>query len=154
MRITKAEKWARFYTGMDRYGIGYEDANKLRRIEMTLHRWAELECGDGNEYASWAIERDEATEKPYMVRHVYGACRGGVNFPDRMIKTRIADREAGALRRLQRILSEYPELAYYHQTDPRGCALYIIPRNVIDDMVLDSLTLDQVYTRGFGVCVD
>jgi aryl carrier-like protein len=33
--------------------IGFDDANTLRRAEKTLHRWAELECGDGNNYASW-----------------------------------------------------------------------------------------------------
>jgi hypothetical protein len=29
-------------------GISYDDAAQLRRISMTLHRWHELECGDGN----------------------------------------------------------------------------------------------------------
>ena len=37
-------------------GISWEHANTLRRISMTLQRWGELECGDGNDYASWRSE--------------------------------------------------------------------------------------------------
>ena len=36
---------------LERSGISREDAFTLRRISMTLHRWHELECGDGNDYA-------------------------------------------------------------------------------------------------------
>lgn len=45
----------------------YIDA--LRRAELTLHRWSEMKCGDGNDYASWAIERDEKTNKPFWVTY-------------------------------------------------------------------------------------
>ena len=38
-------------------GISYHDAIALRRISMTLHRWHEFECGDGNDYSSWCIVR-------------------------------------------------------------------------------------------------
>lgn len=38
-------------------GINSDDAWHLRRIAMTLHRWHELECGDGNPYGSWWITR-------------------------------------------------------------------------------------------------
>src|SRR3990167_3812184 len=44
----------------------FYDANTLRRAQLALHRWAELECGDGNDYASWSIERDEKTNLPYL----------------------------------------------------------------------------------------
>lgn len=40
-----------------------EDAESLRRISMTLHRWHELECGDGNEHGSWSIERGREVER-------------------------------------------------------------------------------------------
>lgn len=120
MKNTKAQRFARYFESMARYGVGYEDAAKLRRIEMTLQRWAELECGDGNEWSSWAIERDETTDKPYMVTYPH------TGEPHRH---RIADREAGALRRLDRIMATYPALTYYHQTDPRGCALYIVRKS-------------------------
>ena len=54
------QKNAELQRRLERRGIiaTIEQAATLRRAEMTLHRWAELECGDGNDYASWAIERD------------------------------------------------------------------------------------------------
>lgn len=87
----------------------------LRRAAMTLHRWAEMECGDGNGYASWAIERDEVSGLPYLCTYPHtGAMR----------RSRIPDREAGALRRVRAVCLAYG-LHFYHQTDPRGCALYV-----------------------------
>ena len=37
----------------------------------------------------------------------------------------VADRERGALRRLEAIMAKYPQLRAYHQSDPRGCAVYV-----------------------------
>jgi len=117
-------------------GISMDDAYALRRISMTLQRWYELECGDGNDYASWAIERDEATGKPYMVTYPH------------TVKTRryaIADRERGALRRLDTIMARYPDLAAYVQTDPRGAALYVYRKD--DPMLVSSkYGIESVYS--------
>jgi len=132
----KFELFARLQT----LGFIYEEAVSLRRIELTLHRWAEAECNG-------EIEREEALQadgsmssrlsKPYRVhRPIHG--NGEPNrYP-------IADREAGALRRLKAIvdarnerqkmhafanrLAEEPVLSY-HQTDPRGCMLYLVKRS-------------------------
>ena len=145
MRETKAMRTARFFQSLEKIGVSYEDADKLRLIERTLHRWAELECGNGNEHGSWMIERDEETGKPYFVHHVYG--HG--NWPDRVHRTRTPDREAGALKRLQKILTNYPDLVYYHQTDPRGCALWLVPK----DTLSNGERLDSVYTRGVACCI-
>jgi hypothetical protein len=127
-------------------GVSYEDADKLRLIERTLHRWAELECGDGNEHGSWMIERDEATNKPYFVHEIYG--RGQI--PHKTHRTPTADRESGALKRLEKIMSAYPSLVYYHQSDPRGCALWLVPK----DRLSNGERLDSVYTRGVACCID
>ena len=63
-------------------GVSLDDAAKLRRISMTLHRWHELECGDSNDYASWCVVRGKKTGKlfeyedsgkPYMERHAHTA---------------------------------------------------------------------------------
>lgn len=111
---------------LERRGIAipYADVCALRRIGMTLHRWAELECGDGNDYASWCISRDDDTGVPYMERHSHhGACT--------VTRSRIADREAGALKRLGAICQRLG-LFYYHQTDPRGCALYVAKERLGD----------------------
>jgi hypothetical protein len=112
------------------------EANILRRAERTLHRWAELECGDGNAYASRAIERDEDTGTPYMVRYQHSSVNHSAT------RTRIPDREAGALRRVA-ALCAVKGWYHWHQTDPRGCALYISR---------EPLT-DATYTRGVAVAV-
>jgi hypothetical protein len=107
-------------------GISFADASALRRISMTLHRWHELECGDGNNYASWCIVRGKKTGKvfeyddngkPYLEHHS--------NTENKPSYTLLADRERGAQKRLASIMAKHPKLTAYVQTDPRGCALYI-----------------------------
>lgn len=151
---TQKQKFALFQR-LQNLGFTYEEAAQLRRIEMTLHRWAELECGDGNEWGSWAIERDETTEKPFMVRHHYRHGRG----KDTMTRYAIADREAGALRRLGAIMASKPSLVAYHQTDPRGCALYIVHRpGLVEGATHEESArelhrwLESNYSRGLAVC--
>lgn len=109
----------------------YTQAETLRRAELALHRWAEGECGDGNDYASWCLERDEETGKTYRVTYPH---RGS------SYRTRVPDRETGALRRAAAVCAALG-ITYHHQTDPRGCALYVGP----------NLT-DSDYTRGVPCC--
>ncbi len=107
---------------------------------MTLHRWHELECGDGNSWASWSIERenDDGTGRPFMVTHPNDG------------KTRrhlVPDRETGALKRLGKVMARYPSLGFYVQGDPRGAALYILrPGDVPEGAEADSY-----YSRGLAV---
>jgi hypothetical protein len=127
------------FTQLYRLGISREDAVALRRISMTLHRWHELECGDGNEYASWGIERDEKTDRPYLVTHPYNS--------NKSRRTPIVDKENGAKRRLGRIMERYPTLQAYVQGDPRGAALYILyPGNVPE-----GADPNAYYSRGVAV---
>src|SRR4249920_3104742 len=106
-------------------------ARTLRRAAVTLRRWAEEECGTSNSMASYAIERDEATGRPFRTIYPHDAQR-----PTRYA---IPDREKGALDRVQRVCKRLG-LHYFHQTDPRGCALYI-----------DSQPLpENNYTRGIA----
>ena len=112
--------------------ISFDDANTLRRAEMTLQSWGEQECGDGNDHCSWSIERDEQTGVPY--RCVYP-------HTGTMRRTRIADREKGALRRIAEVCQRNG-FQYFHQTDPRGCALYV------SDKPLPS----NNYTHGVACC--
>ncbi len=120
---------------------------------MTLQRWAELECGDGNDHGSWAIERDEATDKPFMVHHHYLHGRG----KDYTTRYAIADREAGALRRLKAIVDARnlrrsfgaENLVAYHQADPRGCMVYILHES---DIPGGKAEAETNYTRGLAVC--
>lgn len=139
-------------------GFTYEEAVQLRRIEMTLQRWGELECGNDNGRASYCVNRDEVTGKPYMEIHPYsGPMR---RYP-------VADREAGALRRLSSIVegrnnrlrsfdarrcSFMGHVFAYHQGDPRGCALYLLTRAQLTGHDGKTLPMDQYYTRGVAVC--
>ena len=92
-----------------------DDALTLRRAALTLHRWHEGECGDGNDYASWCTVRDETTGTPYReVSPHTGATR----------RHRIPDREKGALARIADVCARNG-LAFYVQTDPRGAPLYV-----------------------------
>lgn len=118
-------------------GIAEQDAIALRRISLTLHRWFELECGDGNDYASWSIERDEATGKPYRCVYPHTGTRR---------REAIADREAGAKTRLKAIMARYRRLVPYIQTDPRGCALYLVAKKDVK-----GLDISSVYNRGIAI---
>lgn len=115
-------------------GFTFDEAQQLRRIEMALSRWATRECGDGSD---WAIERDDDIGKPYNVYHGAGSAR---RYP-------IADKEAGALKRLAKLMESHPDYLAYHQGDPRGCMLYIVAKSDIGDGDIRSL-----YTRGLAVC--
>jgi hypothetical protein len=113
------------------------DAESLRRISMTLHRWHELECGtdvgsigrgcNGNPF--WRPARADY----------------GPNGEGRLVP--VPDREKGALARLAKIAKRYPSLAFYVQGDPRGCALYVLrPGDVPEGKRADSF-----YSRGLAV---
>jgi len=126
-------------------GFTVAEAEALRRISMTLHRWSEHEC-NGN------IERD-------------GENGDGVPYwsnPDsgRHMICRIPDRERGALRRLAGIIdarnarleqtATRPDefsVRPYVQGDPRGAALYILRPGDVPE----GARADGYYTR--GICV-
>ena len=120
-------------------GFTSDEVSALRRISMTLRRWHELECGND----SGVIERDEATGKPYWVN--YHSRYLSANDP--RSRSRIADREAGALRRLAKIMAKHAPLTTYIQTDPRGAALYILRPGDIPA----GYRADSCYTN--GICV-
>ncbi len=133
------------FSRLQNLGFTYDESAALRRIEMTLHRWAELECGAGDDWKSWCITRDELTDLPYMEVHPHTG---------KMQRYRVADRERGALRRLKNIVQARnsrvstvdQQVTPYHQGDPRGCALYIV-RNAD----IGAFPIDQVYNRGVAV---
>lgn len=147
MAMTKREKQRITAQENTLMSLGFTalEAEKLRKISMTLHRWHELECGIDN----GCIERDEKTNKPYWRSEYSGKL------------SPIADREKGALKRLNAILNirNYREWAFlgwpmsqveikpYIQGDPRGAALYLIR----PDDVPEGKSTDSYYSR--GVCV-
>ena len=122
---------ARMFRDLQAAGISEDDCNRLRRISMTLHRWDEAECGNDR----GCICRDDDTGRPY-----WQTARGGKHVP-------IPDREAGALKRLKKIMANYPALTAYHQGDCRGAALYILRHGDIPS----GEGSNAYYTR--GICV-
>ena len=114
-------------------GISEVDALSVRRISMTLNTWFSYECGMENGH----IERDEETGKPFFVSEYKG----------NVYRTAIADREKGALKRLSAIMSKYPKLSYYIQSDCRGASVYIIRQGDIPD----GKTVDAYYPNGIAV---
>lgn len=155
------------FSRLQALGFTYEEAVSLRRIEMTLQRWAEGECGDES---GRCIERDETTGKPFMT---YDKGRNGERG-----RYAIADREAGALKRLGKIVAARNARAYvngqcvnpvaaYHQGDCRGCMLYLVSAEHLAPEFATWHTenpganasafpfqkhLPSLYTRGLAVC--
>lgn len=149
MTKQQSENRFRMIERLKQYGFTFDECESLRRIEMTLQRWSELECGNGNDRISYAIERDPETDKPFMVYHP----NIGKSY-----KMPVADREKGALKRLQKIIDarngrvlDGNDVVAYHQGDPRGCALYILKTRDLEDGERD-LPIDQYYNRGIAIC--
>jgi hypothetical protein len=147
------------YSRLGELGFSYDEAVQLRRIEMTLSRWSEAECNG-------EIERNEEKGgRPERVSQAWinGATQKRSAWP-------IADREAGALRRLKAIMSRHPALWFYHQSDPRGCSLYVGRLTDLPDSTDEQIrrhsgewpfktpdgrllwTISCYYTRGLAVC--
>ena len=123
MKTTKAERTQKLYSSLLNLGFTFPECSTLIRASNTLSRWAEAECnGD--------IQRDEAG-KPWRY---YG--------PEYQHKCRAADREAGALRRIEAICKR-AGAHFYHQGDPRGCALYVSAEPITD----------QTYHLAVAVCL-
>jgi hypothetical protein len=138
---TKADRIARFYRVFSELGFSFDETETLRRAELTLHRWHELECGDCNAYGtSYCLTRDEETGKPFMEYHFGDGRTSRLSHPDK---------ETGALRRIAEVLKGKENIAgYYQQTDPRGCALYILRKGDIPE----GENVECFYSRGIAVC--
>ncbi len=170
---SKAKKKFELMRRLQDLGFTYEESNQLRRIEMTLGRWVEAVCNG-------EIDRNETTGKPERVSRSYVS-----GFSTQRHAWPVADREAGALKRLRRIICDRNErerstdgrrassagqIYEYHQTDPRGCSLYLVradqlPNSTDEEMrkhsgnwpLQDKTTrlqwkLSVYYTRGLAVC--
>lgn len=129
MNKRELQKRDHMIQALERSGIDYSDIEPLRRISMTLHRWAEHECNG-------VIQRDDDTGKPFAYSDYTGKRLHAV-----------ADREAGALKRLEAYQTKYPTLNFYVQGDPRGCALYAVENNLVPT----GERIDSYYSRGIAI---
>ena len=112
--------------------FGTDHSRTLRRAQMTLHRWAEEMCN-----GTIQREGDDGEGKPFRVYPDPVLIRGKVYYRE-SVRPNIPDRERGALARVEKVCKE-AGLYYYHQTDPRGCALYV---------GTEPLTASNYYTKG------
>jgi hypothetical protein len=140
-------------------GFTRDEAAALRRISMTLQRWFEYECGTGEGQTTRSIERDgdDGEGKPYM-RVQFPTAHGYVDK-----RWPIADREAGARKRLRKIIADRNDreagkllteqvesiitVSAYVQSDPRGAALYILRPGDVPE----GSDVSGYYSR--GICV-
>ena len=135
-------------------GFTTGESDALRRISLTLHRWAEHTCNG-------VIERDETRQnRPFWSNPNTG----------RHYVAPVADRERGAIKRLktiisgrnQRVITRMNEpttlqgcldqvldvsLAYYVQGDPRGAMLYILRPGDVPE----GADVDSYYSRGVAI---
>lgn len=115
--------------------VTLEDARILRRAEKTLHSWAEMECN------AEIYEKDGATWRK-LPGFRFRLSRRGVGGQWVQPKAeKIPNREKGALNRVVEVCQHYG-LSFYHQADPRGCALYVSKEKI------DGAT----YYRGVACC--
>lgn len=147
--MSKKQDIARFYSTFEKLGFTFNETETLRRAQMTLHRWAERECNG-------EVQRHEETDRPYS--HSRVSARTG-----KTIYSYVPDRETGALKRIAKVIAdrntrawvgtsgsiEEVELKYYHQTDPRGCALYLLRPGDVPEGKDPS----AYYSCGIAVCI-
>lgn len=134
MNRTQTERYGRLVIELTKHGLDLRDIDTLLRCSRTLTNWNTEECNG-------TIQRTEIDGQCY--RHYGNGTRGP------FLTVKIADREAGAVRRIEKICKAHG-LSYYHQGDPRGCALYIIrPGDVADGQ-----SVECCYNRGVAICID
>jgi len=160
MQESKAIRTARLFASLTGLGFSYSEANRLRRIEMTLSRWSTAECNGEIER-----EGDDSDGKPFRV------IRGNFGFGWQESRHAIPDREAGARKQLAAIMEAHPDLWSYNQGDPRGCALYVGRKSDLPKMDRERIArlegenaaktpasrlravIRQYYHNGVAVCV-
>jgi hypothetical protein len=129
--MTKREAMRRtmMNDNLRRLGFTADECEQLRRISLTLRHWGERCCNEDietrNDGSAWLTPHyGVGPGKPY----------------------RVPNREAGALRRLDRIFAPHVgRLTYCHQTDPRGAALYVVERARMDSRGITDANLDSHY---------
>ena len=139
-------------------GFTRQEAEQLRRISMTLHRWHELECGMDPyclvrgrwNQAEQTFEYDD-DGRPYLE---------WANGSGRRRYSLVPDKERGAQKRLNTLIgnrnarvkpadgqTRIDPLGYHIQTDPRGAALYLLRPGDVPE----GKSAESYYTR--GICI-
>ena len=142
MEPTKNQQTARFFNLMSENGFTHDETSALLKAERALRKWGELECGTGDGNRSVHIFRDESGKPFYSVQFYAGG-----QWRERIQPRR--DTEKAALAKVDAIMARKTGFRTYHQTDPRGCALYIIRPGDIEA----GENVHALYNRGIALCV-
>jgi len=142
MKLTKKQQTARFFDLMSENGFTYDDTTALLKAERALRKWGELTCGTGDGNRSVHISRDESGRPFYRVQFYAGG-----QWRERIKPRR--DTEKAALAKVDAIMAKKLGFRAYHQTDPRGCALYVIRPSDIEP----GENVRALYSRGIAICV-
>jgi hypothetical protein len=142
MKKTKLEKMTGFLNFMSKNGFTHGETFQLLKAERALRKWGELECGTGDGNRSVHVFRDKSGKPFYRVQYFHaGQWRESIQ-PKR-------DTEKAALAKVDAIMARKTGFRAYHQTDPRGCALYIIRPGDIEA----GENVHALYNRGIALCV-
>lgn len=106
------------------FGLSEKDIRVIRGISRGLTYWDEALCGTED----YTIEQKEDGT---FWKTVY---KTGWHFP-------VEDYSMRAVKRLDKLFAKHPDLTWYHQTDSRGCALYVLKKADIEGK-----DIDQVYS--------
>lgn len=98
---------------LGRLGFSPDETGELMRIQRALHRIAERQC---NEDTSCLKCKGYGHTEAGAIRTECKPCGGSGDT--------LGKREASLLRKAS-VLAEIHGFEVYHQTDPRGCALYV-----------------------------
>jgi hypothetical protein len=142
MQQTKKQQTARFFDLMAENGFTYDETAALLKAERALRKWGELACGTGDGNRSVNVFRDESGRPFYRVQF----------YADRQWRESVQpkrDTEKAALAKVEAIMARKPGFRAYHQTDPRGCSLYIIRPGDIEA----GGNVHALYNRGIALCV-
>lgn len=115
-----------------RLGIGERDAGRLRKIEATLHRLCEEDCNRGLSPREERMIETRVETARLIVAQAWADTANAVNH----------DELASACE-----TGRGP--AVYFQSDPRGCALYVVPPSVLERF--PGHEIDSIYSSGIAV---
>ena len=109
---------------------------RLCAIQRKLHLWAEAEC---NGEIQWDDQECTIPRRFYVSRYGDFTVKGPV----------IPNQEAKLLAEAEKLASQCGA-RIYHQTDPRGCSLYVYRES---DLEGRSFPIDQIYSSAAVACL-
>lgn len=131
---SKTLRTLRLAQSLAHFKLSPDDIAKLLRIEEKLRRWHELRCGIDAGHVE-EIGSEGSGKWEFVNRHGH--------------RSPIRDAGKQARKALNAFTAENPDLIFYVQADPRGCALYLLKKSQVDS----GEDVNAVYNRGVAICI-